>query len=230
MLDRRREVIAVALLVIFASAVAEDVFDTLDLNHDGMLDRTEYAQGLTKLQAFLKQPAPSTAALSSLSSTFQWQLPSLTLEGFWKAFTSSFAMILATEIGDKTFFIAAVLSMKHSRSAVFLGAILALAIMTGYGLSFMIGVPFTSMTQILPFIMFGIGLDNAFIISGEYGRTDKLNPPVERIHDTIDEVGLSIFLTTTTSIVAFALGCMSSVPALLWLCLYAAPTILINFF
>jgi len=39
-------------------------------------------------------------------------------------------MILATEIGDKTFFIAAVLSMKHDRSAVFLGAILALIIMT----------------------------------------------------------------------------------------------------
>jgi putative Ca2+/H+ antiporter (TMEM165/GDT1 family) len=39
-------------------------------------------------------------------------------------------MILATEIGDKTFFIAAVLSMRHDRSAVFTGAIVALIIMT----------------------------------------------------------------------------------------------------
>ena len=49
---------------------------------------------------------------------------------FTKAFTASVAMILATEIGDKTFFIAAVLSMRNDRAAVFGGAILALIIMT----------------------------------------------------------------------------------------------------
>jgi len=41
----------------------------------------------------------------------------------------------------------------------------------------------------------------------------------------MEEVGLSILLTTLTSIVAFGLGCMSSVPAVYWLCLYAFPTI-----
>eukprot|EP00538_Stauroneis_constricta_P005080 CAMPEP_0119547518 /NCGR_PEP_ID=MMETSP1352-20130426/1627_1 /TAXON_ID=265584 /ORGANISM="Stauroneis constricta, Strain CCMP1120" /LENGTH=243 /DNA_ID=CAMNT_0007592465 /DNA_START=30 /DNA_END=761 /DNA_ORIENTATION=+ len=50
--------------------------------------------------------------------------------GFWKGFTSGVAMILATEIGDKTFFIAAVLSMSHARSAVFAGAISSLYVMT----------------------------------------------------------------------------------------------------
>jgi Niemann-Pick C1 protein len=42
-------------------------------------------------------------------------------------------------------------------------------------------------------------------------------------------VGFSVFLTTTTSVVAFALGCTSSIPAVFWLCQYAAPTIAINF-
>ena len=37
---------------------------------------------------------------------------------------------MATEIGDKTFFIAAVLSMRNDRAAVFGGAILALIVMT----------------------------------------------------------------------------------------------------
>ena len=49
---------------------------------------------------------------------------------FTKAFTASVAMILATEIGDKTFFIAAVMSMRNDRTAVFAGAILALIVMT----------------------------------------------------------------------------------------------------
>lgn len=50
--------------------------------------------------------------------------------GYLGAFLASFLMILCAEIGDKTFFIAAVLSMKHNHIIVFLGAIGALALMT----------------------------------------------------------------------------------------------------
>jgi len=50
--------------------------------------------------------------------------------GFWPGFINSYAMIIATEIGDKTFFIAAVLSMSNSRSSVFAGSYSALIIMT----------------------------------------------------------------------------------------------------
>jgi len=49
---------------------------------------------------------------------------------FVKGLVSSFSAIMATEIGDKTFFIAAVLSMRNDRAAVFGGAILALVVMT----------------------------------------------------------------------------------------------------
>jgi putative Ca2+/H+ antiporter (TMEM165/GDT1 family) len=50
--------------------------------------------------------------------------------GFWPAFVNSLMMIWATEIGDKTFFIAAILAMTNDRMVVFSGAISALAIMT----------------------------------------------------------------------------------------------------
>ena len=49
---------------------------------------------------------------------------------FWPAFTSSFIMILATEIGDRTFFIAAIMAMKHPRFVVWAGAVGALVVMT----------------------------------------------------------------------------------------------------
>lgn len=107
----------------------DELFDTSDLNHDGSLDMNEFQKLSEKFQPLLKQPllAASVAALPQLS----FSLASLSsLKGFWKAFTSSFAMILATEVGDKTFFIAAILSMKHSRAAVFSGAFVALIIMT----------------------------------------------------------------------------------------------------
>lgn len=45
-------------------------------------------------------------------------------------FTASLSLILVSELGDKTFFTAAVLAMRHSRAVVFAGAFGALALMT----------------------------------------------------------------------------------------------------
>ena len=42
---------------------------------------------------------------------------------FWQAFFNSVSMIIVTELGDKTFFIAAVLAMRYDRLVIFSGAI-----------------------------------------------------------------------------------------------------------
>jgi Niemann-Pick C1 protein len=122
-------------------------------------------------------------------------------------------------------------SWVYSRCMLGLGAVFSilLSIMFVYGVMFIIGVPFTSMTQVVPFVMFGIGLDDAFIIWGAYQRSDRDKTVEERIHDTMEEIGVSIFVTSLTSVTAFSLGCTSSVPAVYWLCQYTAPTIAIDF-
>lgn len=102
-----------------------------------------------------------------------------------------------------------------------------LSIMAAYGLMFICAIPFTSMTQILPFVFFGVGLDDAFIITGSFFRLDPTIDTIERITIVTDEIGLSIFLTTLTSALAFGLGCTSSIPAVYWLCLYAVPTVIL---
>ncbi|XP_058829131.1 uncharacterized protein LOC131688699 [Topomyia yanbarensis] len=50
--------------------------------------------------------------------------------GFVHAFVASFSVIIVSELGDKTFFIAAIMAMRHPRLTVFTGAIAALALMT----------------------------------------------------------------------------------------------------
>jgi hypothetical protein len=50
--------------------------------------------------------------------------------GFIHAFVASLSVIIVSELGDKTFFIAAIMAMRHSRLTVFCGAIFALALMT----------------------------------------------------------------------------------------------------
>lgn len=50
--------------------------------------------------------------------------------GFIHAFIASISVIIVSELGDKTFFIAAIMAMRHPRLTVFLGAISALGLMT----------------------------------------------------------------------------------------------------
>lgn len=64
-----------------------------------------------------------TTTVGSIFST-------LSQVGFIHAFVASLSVILVSELGDKTFFIAAIMAMQHSRLIVFAGAISALALMT----------------------------------------------------------------------------------------------------
>lgn len=123
------------------------LFERLDVNHDSMLSETEYKAGWPLIA---KEFATSWLPANN--------------GGFMKGFTSGVAMILATEIGDKTFFIAAVLSMRQQRSAVFLGAVLSLYVMTvlssimGLVLPQFVPVKYTHILGGLLFLYFGIKL------------------------------------------------------------------------
>eukprot|EP00923_Selenidium_pygospionis_P017096 GHVN01030065.1.p1 GENE.GHVN01030065.1~~GHVN01030065.1.p1 ORF type:complete len:467 (+),score=45.15 GHVN01030065.1:78-1478(+) len=83
---------------------------------------------------------------------------------YWGAFTASFLLIVSSEIGDKTFFIAVVLAMKYSGSIIFAGACSALAVMTllsglaGYALPNLLPQSFTHYASICLFFFFGLRL------------------------------------------------------------------------
>merc|ERR1719347_2256963 len=50
--------------------------------------------------------------------------------GFLHGFVEALSVILVSELGDKTFFIAAILAMRNNKLTVFLASISALAVMT----------------------------------------------------------------------------------------------------
>ncbi|KAA8497132.1 GDT1-like protein 2, chloroplastic [Porphyridium purpureum] len=52
------------------------------------------------------------------------------LDSFSAGFTSSFLLVLSSEIGDKTFFISALLSLKYAKRLVLVGTLGALSLMT----------------------------------------------------------------------------------------------------
>lgn len=79
-----------------------------------------------------------------------------------RSFFIGVVMIIASEIGDKTFFIAAILAMKNSRVLIFTASYSALALMSvlsaalGYAVPSLIPRTFTNYLASLLFLFFGI--------------------------------------------------------------------------
>eukprot|EP00199_Chlamydomonas_sp_CCMP681_P005519 CAMPEP_0119109288 /NCGR_PEP_ID=MMETSP1180-20130426/17829_1 /TAXON_ID=3052 ORGANISM="Chlamydomonas cf sp, Strain CCMP681" /NCGR_SAMPLE_ID=MMETSP1180 /ASSEMBLY_ACC=CAM_ASM_000741 /LENGTH=236 /DNA_ID=CAMNT_0007095029 /DNA_START=21 /DNA_END=731 /DNA_ORIENTATION=+ len=89
----------------------------------------------------------------------------------------SFGMILASEIGDKTFFIAAIMAMRNPRFSVFLGAAGALAAMTilsvvlGVAAPALISKTYTHYAATALFFFFGLkSLYDAILSKGAGGE------------------------------------------------------------
>lgn len=80
------------------------------------------------------------------------------------AFIASFSTIIVSELGDKTFFIAAIMAMRYNRMAVLAGALLALFLMTGISTAFgqlvtaLIPAFYTHVLTTLLFFFFGFKL------------------------------------------------------------------------
>ena len=80
---------------------------------------------------------------------------------FFEGAVKSGTMILISEIGDKTFFIAAIMAMRHSRATVFAGAVGALGVMTalsaalGWAAPALISKTYTHYLAVALFFFFG---------------------------------------------------------------------------
>ena len=120
----RTLVLCLTTLALFSSVCLADKFDRLDANHDGFLDRNEYSTLAHELRGAvepfitvdgmeIKENVISGGTSSGWTSTVA--------EDFVSGVLNSLVVIIVTEIGDKTFFIAAVLAMRNGRMVVYLG-------------------------------------------------------------------------------------------------------------
>jgi len=78
--------------------------------------------------------------------------------------------------------------------------------------------------------MVGIGLDDTFIIHKAFLRTDPSRHVVDRVVEAMEDIGISIAFSTSTTVLAFFLGTASSLPIIRYFCWYAATTVAIDFF
>lgn len=125
------------------------------------------------------------------ASTSAW-LDSLSDSGFYQAFS----LVFLSEIGDKTFFVAALLAAKLSRFISFVGSLGALAVMTVISViigqvfhavpaGIANGVPLDDVAAVLAFTYFGIKILSEAFESDDGGKS-AMDEEFEDAEETVE--------------------------------------------
>jgi len=140
----------------------------------------------------------TTEALKSEGSTTSDSAPVKAApvdNGPASAFLASFSTIVVSELGDKTFFIAAIMAMRYNRIAVLCGALLALFIMTGISTLFgtivttLIPAIYTHIITTALFFFFGVKLlyDAYHDEGGENNEKSEVELELNQLHTKLVE-------------------------------------------
>mmetsp|Transcript_7013 Transcript_7013/g.10300 ORF Transcript_7013/g.10300 Transcript_7013/m.10300 type:complete len:947 (-) Transcript_7013:35-2875(-) len=113
----------------------------------------------------------------------------------------------------------------------FCGIIIVLQSVTiATGICSFIGVKSTLIiSEVIPFLILAIGVDNMFIMANTLDDIDKNLPVPERIGKTLAKVGSSMALASFSECLAFSLGSLTKMPAVQAFCIYAGVAILVSF-
>jgi len=110
--------------------------------------------------------------------------------------------------------------------------LVGMSIAASFGVSSAFGLFFGPVHSLLPFILLGIGVDDAFVIVNAFNRERKGPRSSESDEDlatragrAMKRAGASITVTSLTDLVAFGISASSRLPALASFCGYAAVAI-----
>lgn len=98
-----------------------------------------------------------------------------------------------------------------------------LAITSTFGACTIGGYRTNSVMLIMPFLICGIGVNDAFLMAHSWNRTARKHLPInERLGIIFEEVGPSITITTLTNVVTFLIGALTPTPEISLFCLATA--------
>uniref|UniRef100_A0A7S1U0H9 SSD domain-containing protein n=2 Tax=Phaeomonas parva TaxID=124430 RepID=A0A7S1U0H9_9STRA len=134
---------------------------------------------------------------------------------------------LAINLGEYTR-----VKMRLALSAGCLVAV-GMSVGTSIGLSSAFGQFYGPVNTVLPFVLLGLGVDDAFVIVNSLDQTpplpgERLEAPT-RMARALGHSGVSISVTSLTDFVAFAISTSTVLPGLSTFCVYAAIGILALF-
>lgn len=112
-------------------------------------------------------------------------------------------------------------------------AAVLMGVATSFGLAAHMGVFYSKMNQILPFLMLGVGIDDMFVIMQAFDNLsadEKTLTLGKQLGRTMKHAGVAITITSVTDLLAFAIGATTVLPALSGFCIYASLGIFFIYF
>eukprot|EP00916_Digyalum_oweni_P025194 GHVL01041554.1.p1 GENE.GHVL01041554.1~~GHVL01041554.1.p1 ORF type:complete len:1097 (+),score=209.39 GHVL01041554.1:386-3292(+) len=95
-----------------------------------------------------------------------------------------------------------------------------LGFVAGIGLCCWFGLPWVTTAMVTPFLCMGIGLDDMFVMVNSYTLAYMVERPKDRCAVCLRDCGLSITMTTTTNLLAFAVGAASPYSSIKNFCVF----------
>jgi predicted RND superfamily exporter protein len=124
----------------------------------------------------------------------------------------------------------------HVHSAWGMSLVVVITVVLSYascfGMGQLLGQKNNNLNNNIPFLLLGLGVDDAFVLYAEYNRACKMHPKasIERqVALACRNGGVSIFITSLTDGIAFLIGSMTVLPALSWFCTFAGLGVLFCF-
>lgn len=108
------------------------------------------------------------------------------------------------------------------------------AFLAAVGACSLFGVPYGPVHNSLPFMLMGLGVDDAFVMAASWEQvlSEKINrnkPLQERVALMLSHAGSAICITSLTDVVAFIIGTSTILPCLQSFCIYASVGVLATF-
>lgn len=125
------------------------------------------------------------------------------------------------------------ISVTLVRSKPWLGATgcisAALAILATFGSIFHCGLPYTDIHIVLPFLILGTEIDDAYVLIAAWRRTNPNDEVRKRMADSYSEAAVSITITSITNFLSFCIGITAPFPIVRMFCIYAAVAIFFTY-
>ncbi|XP_023236013.1 patched domain-containing protein 3-like [Centruroides sculpturatus] len=97
-----------------------------------------------------------------------------------------------------------------------------MALASSFGVVMYFNQPFAASTGSIPFLILGIGMDDAFVFLAAWKRTDSTMSVVNRMEKVYSESAISVTITSVTNFIAFVSGLVTSYRIVKNFCMYAS--------
>ncbi|KAH7706826.1 CRE-PTR-13 protein [Aphelenchoides avenae] len=105
-----------------------------------------------------------------------------------------------------------------------------LAMATAFGLIGWSGIQFNSVMVVTPFLVLGVGVDDAFLMLNSWRRHRALyKDPAEQMDAVVRDIGPSVSITSITNMLAFSVGILSPFPSMSRFCICTAIGVFMDF-